>query len=663
MKIGKIVSVEFDKFRVKILDDCRQSTVSIDGQVYYFGNIGSYLKTYNSLGDTIVCEVVAIYENDNSLFKSQPSQFNIENSRILLIKPIGTLNSKKEFAMGVGIFPSIYNDVEIVTTSDLRDILTSNQANEDDTPGVHRSIDIGYSKNLINYKVSLNINRLFNIHTAVLGNSGSGKSNTIARILQEIYRKQDFGAIGAKNILFDSNGEYPIAFINAGLSEEINTIFYKPFKGIPLVKDNLGIKYTPFYLPYYLLNLEEWLAFLMASDRAQKPFWDKVLQMTYKFYSIFNSELKDDKNNEKIYINYFKWKILGIIDLILSQIDSDTAKITAARGIAGRCLNIINALSKNDELIKFIQEVSSRCGLNYGNNNSQLEEYVSQERSKIDEDQAYQVEETKLSHGDYYDYKFLHTAAEMVLLEEEARGNARIREFTSTMLTRLDFFVNNNECLFMRDSMHKYANTKDYLKQMFHIGTDDYKDQLVTIDSSEVGTDVLELMTSVISRMLFDYRKEMIGTERRQNPIHLFLDEAHRYIRKDAQYILRENIFEKIAREGRKYSLFLIVSSQRPSELSDTVLSQCANFIVHRIQNEIDLKYVHAILPYFSEDFITKIKQSGPGEALIFGNCVPMPLQVQVIQASPEPNSKNCNVDEEWFRQNSTKTSTNILGN
>lgn len=650
MKIGKIVSVEFDKFRVKILDDCRQSTVSIDGQVYYFGNIGSYLKTYNSLGDTIVCEVVAIYENDNSLSKPQPNQYNLENSRILLIKPIGTLNSKKEFSMGVGIFPSIYNDVEIVTIADLRDILTSGQTREDDTPGVHHSIDIGYSKNLINYKVSLNINRLFNIHTAVLGNSGSGKSNTIARILQEVYQKRNKSAIGAKTILFDSNGEYPIAFINAGLSSEVNTVFYKPSKGDFQVNDDTDIDYAPFYLPYYLLSLEEWLAFLMASDRAQKPFWDKVLQMTYKFYSIFNSEQKDDKKNEKKYINFFKWKILGIIDLILSQIDSDTAKITAARGIAARCLNIINELSKNDELIKFIQEISSRCGLYYGSNDSKLQEYVSQERSKIDEDLAWQVEETKLSHGDYYDYKFLHTAVEMVLLEEEARGNSRIREFTSTMLTRLDFFLNNNDCLFMRESDHKYSDTKAYLKEVFHISRDHCQNQLITIDSSEVGTDVLELMTSVVSRMLFDYRKEMLGSERRHQPIHLFLDEAHRYIRKDAQYILRENIFEKIAREGRKYSLFLIVSSQRPSELSDTVLSQCANFIVHRIQNEVDLKYVYAILPYFSEDFVTKIKQSVPGEALIFGNCVPMPLQVQVIQAKPDPNSKNCEVDEEWFK-------------
>lgn len=129
----------------------------------------------------------------------------------------------------------------------------------------------------------------------------------------------------------------------------------------------------------------------------------------------------------------------------------------------------------------------------------------------------------------------------------------------------------------------------------------------------------------------------------------MVLDEAHRYIRKDTEYILRENIFEKIAREGRKYSLYLLISSQRPSELSQTVLSQCGNYIVHRIQNEVDMNYIYSVLPYFSSDYINKIKQAVPGEALVFGNCVPMPLMIKVEQASPDPNSENCLVDEEWF--------------
>lgn len=216
-------------------------------------------------------------------------------------------------------------------------------------------------------------------------------------------------------------------------------------------------------------------------------------------------------------------------------------------------------------------------------------------------------------------------------------------------MTRLDVFLYNSECEFMRDKGSYYKDEEDYLTQVFGISNGNNDNQLVTIDSSEVGTDTLELMTSVVSRMLFDYRKKQKGDNRRKNPIHLVLDEAHRYIRKDTEYILRENIFEKIAREGRKYSLYLLISSQRPSELSQTVLSQCGNYIVHRIQNEVDMNYIYSVLPYFSSDYINKIKQAVPGEALVFGNCVPMPLMIKVEQASPDPNSENCLVDEEWF--------------
>ena len=237
------------------------------------------------------------------------------------------------------------------------------------------------------------------------------------------------------------------------------------------------------------------------------------------------------------------------------------------------------------------------------------------------------------------------------MIEEEARGNLRIRDFISTLLSRLDFFLNNRECEFMRVDSHEFHNCEEYLEKVLGVSTGSKsKNQLITIDSSEVGTDILELMTSVISRMLFDFRKKKAGEARHEAPIHLILDEAHRYIHKDASYIMRENIFEKIAREGRKFSLFLVISSQRPSELSQTVLSQCGNYIVHRIQNEVDMKYVYSVLPYFSEDYISKIKQAVPGEALIFGNCVPMPLMVKVEKAVPAPNSNNCEVSEEWYK-------------
>jgi DNA helicase HerA-like ATPase len=636
MNIGKIISVEYDKFRVKLFHTTKTSTVSLNGQIYYFGNIGSFLKTNNATGDSIICEVVAVLDHstESKLFSS----YNLDSARELVIKPVGTLNKLGQFNMGVGIFPSIYSDVSIVKIDDIKSILSpvSEKKESNFNDGIHKEIEIGVSKNMINYKINLNINNLFNIHTAVLGNSGSGKSNTIAHILQEVFRKKDNHALGAKTILFDVNGEYQRAFIE-GIPSEIETEFYKP--------NITEHTHTEFFLPYYLLNLDEWLAFLMASERTQKPFWDRVLQECFKFYKIF--QVDNEKENSEIYVNYFTWKIRNILRNIISQADSDTAKITAAQGVIIKCKDIIEEVGQNQELTEFLDEVNKSCSIHYGNNDGQLSNYLI--GLDIDEEQAIETNSERLKPGDYFDYRFLKTAVDIVLLEEEARGNSRIREFTSTMISRLDYFLNNPDCNFMRNAKSSYKNEEDYLNDCFGIAINKNKEHLIVIDSSEVGNDVLELLTSVISRMIFDYRKRKQGNERRKQPIHLILDEAHRYIKKDAEYILRENIFERIAREGRKFSYYLLISSQRPSELSSTVLSQCGNYIIHRIQNEVDMRYIYSVLPYYSDDYTTKIKQSVPGEALIFGNCVPMPLQVKVHKASPDPNSENCNISEEWY--------------
>lgn len=688
MKIGKIISVEYDKFRVRLFSSTRNSTVNIAGKVYYFGNIGSYLKTVNSTGEYIFCEVTSIIDwvgKDNQVY----SAFNLDSSREMILKPIGTLNND-DFKMGVGIFPQLYSDVEIVTDDDLDVILRNKETDKGD--GIHTSIVIGHSKNLINYEISLSIDRLFQIHTAVLGNSGSGKSNTIAHILHEVYRKDNNEALGAKTIIFDANGEYPNAFSpEAKLSESILPVFYKPNIG------KAANGYQPFTLPYYLMNLDEWLSFLMASERTQKPFWDNVLQLCFKFYKIFNA--KTDADAAK-FINYVKWKLHLVLLSIVTRIDSDTSKMTAAKGAisalhkacAGNLGDNVDDDIKKD-FLDFLDICDSLCVVNYGNNNdslvnalklfvaddkaqyvyldpiynnrSGLEGYegklLSRQKGQcfiqIDEKSALEVDSHNLRPGEYFDYNYLKTAVEIVLIEEEARGNLRIRDFISTLVSRLDFFLNNKECDFMKVDSQLYVDDEDYLEKMFGISdSGELKNQLVTIDSSEVGTDILELMTSVVSRMIFDYRKKRLGDSRHENPVHLILDEAHRYIHKDANYIMRENIFEKIAREGRKYSLYLIISSQRPSELSQTVLSQCGNYIVHRIQNEVDMKYIYSVLPYFSEDYLSKIRQAVPGEALIFGNCVPMPLMVKVEEAHPAPNSSNCEVSREWYHY---KTATN----
>jgi len=640
MKIGKIVSINFNQFKVKIFSEITGGSVNLDGEIYYFGNIGSYLKTTNATGENIICEVVSIFDSD---LYNEKKAFNIDGHRELMLKPIGTIKKDKTFSLGVGIYPGLYSDVNIVTNQDMEIILKTSKDNDKvDDEKIHKSFFIGKSKNLINYPIHISINDFFNIHSAVLGNSGSGKSNTIAHILQEILRKNDNYAQGARIIIFDVNGEYKQAF-KEKLDKNIIVKFYKP-------NIEANEEYESFYMPHFLMNLDEWSAFLLATDATQKPFWDKVLQETYRFYKIATSEDEDSKK----FINYLRYKLCELINSVLSQADTDTSRITTAGALILKIKQIIDSKielkqkCEQEGLYQDIVTLHSKCTISYGSNNDALNNAVIKINKTVNYELVQEILDKKIKNGELFNYEFLKIAAEIVLLEEDARGNKQIRGYTATMMTRLDYFLDNLDCEFMRNIPNQnIINSTSFLKYLW--GENDTKTQLIIIDTSELGTDILETLTSVISRLIFTQRKELINNERREKPVHLILDEAHRYIKKDFKYLLKENIFERIAREGRKYSLYLLVSSQRPSELSETVLSQCANFIIHRIQNETDMRYISAVLPYFSDDFINKIKQSIPGEALIFGNCVSMPLYVTINKSIPEPNSENCIITREWF--------------
>ncbi|WP_440993588.1 ATP-binding protein [Cysteiniphilum litorale] len=641
MKIGKLVGITYSQLKVKIASDIRGGSVNLYGSVYYFGNIGSYLKITNAIDETIICEVVSIFDSD---LHQERASFDIESNRELLLKPVGTINKNKEFTLGVGVFPSLYSDVSIVTFDDMKHILRTHSESPETLENgqrIHQSFPLGVSKSMINYPIDVSIDSFFNIHSAVLGNSGSGKSNTIAHIIQEIHKKNEYSSIGSRLLIFDVNGEYKNAFYETKNSE-ISVKCFKP--NINGTSDG----YTPFYLPHFLMSLDEWSAFLLATDATQRPFWDKVLQESYRFYRIGSS---GDEEKEK-FVNYLRHRICTLIFSTLRQADSDTARITTAASILGSITSIINNNSAlkaaSADLLAEIGSLQQACTIAYGENKDKLNKATETVAQKVDEDKFQEVVNSKIKSGEFFDCKFLKIAAELVLLEEDARGNKQIRGYTATMMTRLDYFLDNPDCRFMRDA-EKIKSREAFFEQLW--GEESMQSQLVIIDTSELSPDILETLTSVLSRLLFDQRKKLVGDNRRKKPIHLILDEAHRYIKKHYDYLLKENIFEKIAREGRKYSFYLMVSSQRPSELSETVLSQCANFIIHRVQNEKDMHYIQAILPYFSDDFTNKIKQSIPGEALVFGNCVSMPLHLKIHKSNPTPNSSNCKITEEWFKE------------
>ena len=129
----------------------------------------------------------------------------------------------------------------------------------------------------------------------------------------------------------------------------------------------------------------------------------------------------------------------------------------------------------------------------------------------------------------------------------------------------------------------------------------------------------------------------------------MFLEEAHRYIQNDNDvFLLGYNIFDRIAKEGRKYGTILDIISQRPVDISETVVSQCSNFLIFKMTHPKDIKYIEEMLPNISQDVMEKIKVLQPGSCVAFGSAFKIPMICQLEMPSPSPFSASCDVSSYW---------------
>jgi DNA helicase HerA-like ATPase len=225
------------------------------------------------------------------------------------------------------------------------------------------------------------------------------------------------------------------------------------------------------------------------------------------------------------------------------------------------------------------------------------------------------------------------------------------------MVTRLKSVSDNPDFEFLRASVE---NLEDHDREPTHFvdrllgiarSGESYQKQrqLCIIDLNDASDEIVELASAVVARLIFDRMRRAIP--RNKMPVHLILEEAHRYIsERPSRFAIDAGItFQRIAKEGRKYGAFLIVASQRPSELSKTVLSQCNNFIIHRIQNPDDLSQIKQMTPFISDTVLRRLPSLPKQHALIFGSAVKIPTTFRVRDADPTPNSDDTQVRDLWY--------------
>ncbi|MBI2249996.1 MAG: ATP-binding protein, partial [Brevundimonas diminuta] len=452
-------------------------------------------------------------------------------------------------------------------------------------------LNIGRSVVFDNDGVKVRLDDFFGGHAAVLGNTGSGKSCTVASILQGLFEKpKEHHARGATFVVFDVNGEYEAALKSIEASGGLGCQY--------LVLDGTA---TPgrFRLPHWFLDQSEWELLLQASERTQVP----ILRLALGFTTLFSGPpgaLVEVRNHI----------LAKCITQILSDETTSPSKADRIQGILQR----FNTPQINNGVIeKYI-----RVGFGSIANVIALSKFLT-------EDNPFIIEGFNLPAytNEAFEFSILSKAMDLALLYEEAHGNRHIRD---SVLAKLLGLTKKGE---------GFAKSH----------------QVIIIDMNSVDDEVVELVSAVLARMTFRLLRH--ADPRNRFPVHMVLEEAHRYVGSvPSRYAVdASKVFERIAKEGRKYGMFLLVASQRPSELSKTVLSQCANFVIHRIQNPDDLSQIRQMTPFISDAVLKRLPSLPKQHALVFGTSVNLPTTFKVREASPLPHSDDTRIVDLWFQE------------
>ncbi len=526
--LAEVISVYPDKVRIQVND-----IQAFQGGSEEYLSVGSYLKVYDHLD----CAIIAIIESF-SIELREDKEGNKEKLYIVEASPLGMINPEGVFVRGGNQIAIPPKKVEPASKADIQKIY--NDIKENDR--------FYFSK--LSQDTTINVpvdgNRFFNKHIAIVGSTGSGKSHTLTKIIQEATKVKNTGYEGLNNshvVIFDIHSEYKTAFPEAG---------------------HVGI--DEMILPYWLLSSEELEDLFIESSEEQSHNQVSVLKK-----AITESKKKhftgSEDDREKV---HYDSPIYFDIDDVLAYITEQNEGMKPG--------------AKAGTFIK-------------GDLNGKLGNFATRLEAKIKD-------------------------------------------------KRLDFLLGEKA---------KSITSEEVLSQFLSYKKDN-EANITILDISGVPFEVLSISVSLISRILFDYAyhtKKIHKSLLNETPLLVVYEEAHKYVPKSgaAKFKASKFAIERIAKEGRKYGITLAIVSQRPSEISETIFSQCSNFISMRLTNPDDQNYVKRLLP----DTLGPLTQSLPilqaGQALLIGDATVMPSLVLVDQSSPSPSSSDIKYLDEWKKE------------
>lgn len=584
--LGKIISINGDRARIKL-----------DVNIYSMDNI---------MGKNV------IFEQDKVKIVGEIVSGDYSYIDINLIGEIINNN----FIFGSTIKPSFKTLCRIINKEEL-DIIYQNDPNSN-------TIRLGSSIVYDDYSINLNINDFFSNHFAILGNSGSGKSYSTSNIIQKIfYEAKDSIPFRTNFFLFDAYGEYQPAFTNIGANNQ--NLNYKV-----ITTDLTNTQHKHLSLPFWLLGTDDIALLLNVDNENQIPIIEKALKLVSYFTR--EDETVLEQKNDII--------ARSLLDIIFSGKNPSE--------IRNKLTSVLTKFHTND--------INLEISLTKGGWTRTIRQCLFVEASGKFADielvinylEGFTQKEFQLTMPDgtfSYGLKEFSLALEFALISEGVFTSEKIFDYANVLKIRLNTLINSDYSKYFE--YPNYVTREVYIRDILTAGNG-RKSQIVNFNISFVDDRFAKNLVKIYSKLLFDYVAKL--KDRGSVAFHILLEEAHRYVQEDIDVkLLGYNIFERIAKEGRKYGILLGLITQRPSELSETAVSQCTNFLVFKMFHPNDLAFVTSLLPTVSSDIVSKLKTFHSGMCITYGNAFKMPVVVKVDEPNPTPMSQNVDITKVWY--------------
>ena len=477
---------------------------------------------------------------------------------------------------------------------------------------------LGHSTIYKNYDVKLPIDSMFGNHLAIIGNTGSGKSCGVTRILQNLFTECTNKPKNSHFVIFDAYGEYTHAF--DGL--DVNTKVYTAVKESVL---DLGL-----ILPPNFLEVDDLAILLGVTETDQLPVLEKTLKLVYIFTS----------NDEKV-IEY-KNDIIAkcLLDILTSgksgsQMRDQIIAVLTHYKTDSLNLETIVHTPGYDRTLKQCLLIDDRGKINAMELITKfLSEFTKLNLNEIIIDKNYT-----------YSLNDLYYALEFALMSEGTINSTLSYSKNNILKNRLQTIINSKyKSIF---EVNEYVTKEEYISKFFTKNEENAP--LIIINLSTVDDRFAKILTKLFTKLFFTYTTTL--NKRASFPVNIILEEAHRYVQNDNDInIIGYNIFDRITKEGRKYGTLLTFITQRPSELSSTALSQCSNFVIFRIFHPKDFEIVKSISTNVDSENLEKLKTLNSGTSLVFGTGFKIPLLVSFDLPSPMPTSTNVMLSQIWYQ-------------